>query len=159
MFFSDFVNLFMLFFFIFGKFFKSCQSVLRFFSQLLQPAQFAKIDYGTGGAAKVLRNGAKKWLLKQALGQIFLPALKCIPWPKFNLPTPNLVHQADLLFLPHDNLPRGRKVFIYALTVVDVASRYREAEPLTSKNSDEVALRFRRFRPELLQVDPGSLLQ
>jgi len=69
------------------------------------------------------------------------------------------VHQADLLFLPHDNLPRGRKVFIYALTVVDVASRYREAEPLTSKNSDEVALRFRRFRPELLQVDPGSLLQ
>ena len=109
-FFSDFV--FMFFFFVFGKFFKGSQSVLRFFSQLLQPAQFAKIDYGTGGAAKVLRNAAKKWLFKQALGQIFLPALNCIPWPKFNLPTPNLVHQADLLFLPHDNLPRGRK-FLY----------------------------------------------
>ena len=65
-------------------------------------------------------------------------------------------------FLPHDKLPRGRKVFKYALTVVDVASRYKEAEPLTSKNSDEVALAFKRIYkrsplkwPELLQVDPG----
>ena len=65
-------------------------------------------------------------------------------------------------FLPHDKLPRGRKVFKYALTVVDVASRFKEAEPLTSKNSDEVALAFKRIYkrsplkwPELLQVDPG----
>ena len=83
---------------------------------------------------------AKKWLFKQALWQIFLPAPKRIPRPKFDVPIPNKVHQADLLFLPHDKLPRGRKVFKYALTVVDVASRYKEAEPLTSKNSDEVAL-------------------
>ena len=65
-------------------------------------------------------------------------------------------------FLQHDKLPRGRKVFKYALTVVDVASRYKETEPLTSKNSDEVALAFKRIYkrsplkwPELLQVDPG----
>ena len=76
--------------------------------------------------------------------------------------TPNAVHQADLLFLPHDKLPRGRKVFKYTLTVVDVASRYKEAEPLTSKNSDEVALTFKKIYkraplkwPQLLQVDPG----
>ena len=87
---------------------------------------------------------------------------KRIPRPKFDVPTPNKVHQADLLFLPHDKLPRGRKVFKYALTVVDVASRYKEAEPLTSKNSDEVALAFKRIYkrsplkwPQLLQVDPG----
>jgi len=75
---------------------------------------------------------------------------------------PNRVHQADLLFLPHDKLPRGRKVFKYALTVVDVASRYKEAERLSSKNSDEVALAFEKIYkrsplewPEMLQVDPG----
>lgn len=46
--------------------------------------------------------------------------------------------------------------------MVDVASRYKEAEPLTSKNSDEVALGFQKIYkrspltwPELLQVDPG----
>ena len=31
-----------------------------------------------------------------------------------------------------DKLPRGRKIFKYSPTVVDVASRYKEAEPLTS---------------------------
>ena len=76
--------------------------------------------------------------------------------------TPNKVHQADLLFLPHDKPPRGRKVYKYALTVVDVASRYKEAEPLTSKSSDEVAKAFQTIYkrspltwPEMLQVDPG----
>ena len=31
-----------------------------------------------------------------------------------------------------DKLPCGRKIFKYSPTVVDVASRYKEAEPLTS---------------------------
>lgn len=39
-------------------------------------------------------------------------------------PTPNAVHQANLLFLPHNILPRGRKVYKDALTV-DGASRYK----------------------------------
>ena len=76
--------------------------------------------------------------------------------------TPNSVHQADLLFLPHDKLPRGRKIYKYALTVVDIASRYKEAEPLTLKNSDEVAKAFQAIYrrgpltwPQMLQVDPG----
>jgi len=72
-------------------------------------------------------------LIREALWQIFLPTPKRIPRPKFDVPTPNKVHQTDLLFLPHDKLPRGRKVFKYALTVVYVASRYKEAELLTSK--------------------------
>jgi len=138
-------------------------------------AKLAKIYYGPGGywkgiaaikklaeAAKVPEETAKKWLISQALWQIFLPAPKRIPRPKFDVPTPNSVHQADLLFLPHDKLPRGRKVFKYVLTVVDVASRYKEAEPLTSKNSDEVAQAFQTIYkrgplkwPEMLQVDPG----
>jgi len=138
-------------------------------------AKLAKIYYGPGGywkgiaaikklaeAAKVPEETAKRWLIKQALWQIFLPAPRRISRPKFNVPTPNEVHQADLLFVPHDKLPRGRKVFKYALTVVDVASRYKEAEPLTSKNSDEVAQAFQKIYkrsplkwPEMLQVDPG----
>ena len=75
---------------------------------------------------------------------------------------PNTVHQADLLFLPHDKLPRGKKIYKYALTVVDVASRYKVAEPLTSKDSDEVARGFAKIYrhgplkwPQMLQVDPG----
>ena len=55
-----------------------------------------------------------------------------------------------------------KKIYKYALTVVDIASRYKEAEPLTSKNSDEVAKAFQAIYkrspltwPNMLQVDPG----
>ena len=72
------------------------------------------------------------------------------------------MHQAELLFLPHDKLPRGKSIYKYALTVVDVASRYKAAEHLTSKESDEVSKAFQRIYkrgplkwPQLLQVDPG----
>ena len=54
-----------------------------------------------------------------------------------------------------ENLP-------YALTVVDVASRYKEAEPLTSMTAANVANGLARINkrsllrwPKLLQVDPG----
>ena len=101
-------------------------------------------------------------MVKQALWQIYLPPPQHIPRPKFDVPMPNKVHQADLLFWPHDKLPSGRKVFKDALTVADVASRYKEAEPLTSKNSDEVTQAFLKIYkrgplkwPEMLQVDPG----
>ena len=113
-------------------------------------------------AAKVPENVSKQWLYKQALWQIYLPAPRHVPRPKFDVATPNSVHQADLLFLPHDKLPQGKKIYKYALTVVDIASRYKEAEPLTSKNSDEVAKAFQSIYrrspltwPNMLQVDPG----
>ena len=138
-------------------------------------AKLAKIYYSPQGywkgvsaikklaeIAKVPENVVKQWLYKQAIWQIYLPAPRHIPRPKFNVATPNSVHQADLLFLPHDKLPHGRKIYKYALTVVDIASRYKEAEPLTSKNSDEVAKAFQAIYirspltwPQMLQVDPG----
>ena len=90
-------------------------------------------------AAKVAKDVAKRWLAKQALWQIYLPAPRHIPRPKFDVFSPNVVHQADP-FLPH-----GRKVYKYALTVVDVSSRYKAAEPLTSKKSDEVSKAFQRI--------------
>ena len=63
------------------------------------------------------------------------------------------------MFLPHDSF--NRKTYKYALTVVDIESRYKEAEPLTSKDSSEVAKAFgniykRKLKyPKLLQVDPS----
>ena len=69
-------------------------------------------------------------------------------------------NEADLLFLPHDCV--GRKTFRYALTVVDVASRYKDAQPLTSKTAAEIADGLARIYkwsplrwPKLLQVDHG----
>ena len=123
-------------------------------------AKLAKVYYSPQGywkgiaaikkfanAAKVSEDIAKKWLVKQALWQIYLPSPKHIPRPKFDVSTPNAVHQADLLLLPHDTLGRGRgrKTYKYALTVVDVASRFKEAEPLTSKDSAEVAKSFEKI--------------
>ena len=96
---------------------------------------------------------------KQAVWQIHLPAPKKIVRPRFDVSTPNEIHQADLLFLPNDTV--GRKAYKYALTVVDFGSRHKEAEPLTSKDSKEVAKAFeniykRKLKyPKLLQVDPG----
>ena len=86
-------------------------------------------------------------MMKQALWQIYLPVPKHIPRPTIDVPTPNKVHQADLIFLPHDTLGRGqgRRTYKYALTLVAVASRYKEAEPLTSKEAAEIAGAFRRI--------------
>ena len=137
--------------------------------------RLSKIYYSPGGywkgsaaikklaeAAKVSEDVAQNWLVKQALWHIYLPAPRYIPRPKFDVPVPTKVHQADLLYLPHDRPPRSRKTFKYALTVVDVASRFKEAEPLTTKEAREVAAALERIYsrsllswPKLLQVDPG----
>ena len=138
-------------------------------------AKLSKIYYGPKGywkgvsainklakEAKVSNEKSREFLKKQALWQIYLPVPKYIPRVKFNVSVPNQVHQADLLFLPHDRPSRGRKLYKYALTVVDVASRYKEAEPLSSKESSEVSKAFEKIYsrtlkwPKLLQVDPGK---
>ena len=92
-----------------------------------------------------------------------MPPPKKIIRPRFDVSTENEVHQADLLFLPYDTVKVGRinKTYKYALTLVDLATRYKEAEPLTSKDSKEVAMAFEKIYkkhlkyPKLLQVDPG----
>ena len=111
-------------------------------------------------AAKVSEQVARDWLKRQAIWQIYLPAPRHIPRPMFDEDEPNAIHQADLLYLPHDRV--GQRTYKYALTVVDVASRYKEAEPLTDKSATEVATALGRIYkrgpltwPRLLQVDPG----
>ena len=73
-----------------------------------------------------------------------MPTPKLIPRPTFDVESPNAAHQADLLFLPHDRPPRGKKVYKYAFTVVNVASTFKTAEPLNTiaKNAKIVHIQF-----------------
>ena len=116
-------------------------------------------------AANVKRSTSAAWLARQAIWQIYLPPPKRIEYAHFDVNVPNEVYQADILFLPHDRIRKA--TFKYALTVVDVASRYKEAEPLSTKTATEVASAFERIYrrgsiqgglrwPQLLQVDPGK---
>ena len=73
------------------------------------------------------------------------------------------MHQTGLLFLPFNTVMVGRtnKTYQYAVTLVDVGTRYIEEEPLTSKDSKEVVKAIEKTfsrhlkYPKLLQVDPG----
>ena len=93
-------------------------------------------------AAKVSRDMATNWLSRQAIWQIYQPGPKSIVRGSFDVQVLNEVHQADILYLPHD---RQRRVYKYALTVVDIASRYKEAVPLSTKSSSEVAAAFKKY--------------
>jgi len=53
-------------------------------------------------AAKASEADALSWLKTQAVWQIYLPAPRHIPLPMFDEDSPNAVHQADLMYLPHD---------------------------------------------------------
>ena len=107
---------------------------------------------------------AEKWLLKQPLYQIYLPPPKYVPRLNASMSlyaTPNDIHQADILYLPHDKLKK--KTYKYALNVVDVASRYKGSYQLTTKNSKEVAQAFQWMYkntelnfPKTLIVDDGK---
>ena len=107
---------------------------------------------------------AEKWLLKQPLYQIYLPSPKYVPRPNASMTlyaTPNDIHQADILYLPHDKFKK--KTYKYALNIVDVASRYKGSYKLTTKNSKEVAQAFQWMYkntelnfPKTLIVDDGK---
>ena len=75
--------------------------------------------------------------------------------------TPNDIHQADILYLPHDKFKK--KTYKYALNIVDVASRYKGSYQLTTKYAKEVAQAFRWIYentplnyPKTLIVDDGK---
>ena len=110
-------------------------------------------------AAGVSEEKAKEWLEKQALWQIYLAPPEYMPRPRWTVSKPNQVHQADLLFLPHDTI-RGR-VYRYALVVIDVASMYKDAEALSTKDSVEISKCFGKIYsrrlgwPGVLVVDSG----
>ena len=107
---------------------------------------------------------SERWLLKQPLYQIYLPAPKYIPRSSASMSLftkPNDIHQSDLLSLPHDKFKK--KIYKYALNIVDVASRYKGSYQLTSKFAKEVAQTFQSIYentplnyPKTLIVDDGK---
>ena len=104
-------------------------------------------------AAGVSETQALGFLKKQAIWQVYLPAPRRIVRPKFYSNNVNEIHQLDLLFLPHDTV--GRKKYKYALTVVDIASRYKDAEPLSDKSSESVAKALANIQEGTTYIPPS----
>ena len=69
---------------------------------------------------------------------------------------PNDIHQADILYLPHDGYEE--KIYKYALNIVDVTSRYKGSYQLTTKNSKEVAQAFQWIYENTLLTYPKTLI-
>ena len=107
---------------------------------------------------------AERWLLKQPLYQIYLPPPKYVPRPNASMSLfakPNDIHQADVLYLPHDRYEK--RLYKYALNIVDVASRYKGSYQLATKNAKEVTKAFQWIYentpltyPKTLIVDDGK---
>jgi len=105
-------------------------------------------------------NEVSDWINKQQIHQLTKQTIKSNK-PKhghFNVTDPNYLHQMDILYLPRD-----KKGYKYALTIIDTASRYKAAEPLKKKTAlltaqaiekiyDTTPLKF----PKQLNIDKGS---
>ena len=120
-------------------------------------------------AIKMLRAATEKistkaithWLTLQALWQVHLPKPKRIDYAHFYVTKVNKIHQADLLYLPHDKVYQS--TYKYVLNVIDIASGYKASRPLRTKKASEVADAFADIYkkgplkyPEELHVDGGT---
>ena len=118
-------------------------------------ALYSKLPKGAASKERV-----RRWLSSQEVGRYMQTKPPKEVFAHFTEDRPNKIHQADLLFLPYDRL--GRKTYKYALTLIDVASRYKAARPLTSKLADETAKAFTSIYkdgpltwPSTLMLDDG----
>ena len=103
----------------------------------------------------------KQWLSKQAFWQVHLPPPKRPDRPHYQVMIPNEMHQFDLLYMPSDTL-YGNK-YKYILSGIDVASRYKVARPLRTKQAKDVAEMIADIYkvgpltyPKIFQCDNGS---
>ena len=79
----------------------------------------------------------KHWLSKHAIWKVHLPPPKHVDRPHYEVTILNEMHQFDLLYMP-SNMSYGNK-YKYILSRIDVASRYKVARPLKTKQAKEVA--------------------
>ena len=114
-----------------------------------------------GKATKLPAKKVKVWLANQALWQVHLPKPKRIDYAHFYVTKVNMIHQADLLYLPHDKVYQS--TYKYVLNVIDIASGYKASRPLRTKKASEVAEMFADIYkrgplkyPEELHVDGGT---
>ena len=104
----------------------------------------------------------KSWLAKQALWQVHIPPPKEKNHSHFDVTKPNVQHQFDLLYMPH-NLFEGN-TYKYILTGINIASRYKVTRPLRTKKSSKVAFVLEAIYkkggvfecPKVFQCDNGS---
>ena len=89
---------------------------------------------------KVSTKAITHWLTLQALWQVHLPKPKRIDYAHFYVTKVNKIHQADLLYLPHDKVYQN--TYKYVLNVIDIASGYKASRPLKTKKASEVAERL-----------------
>lgn len=103
----------------------------------------------------------KEWLNNQVVHLLHKQPKKDKDQPTYQAPIIDSQHQADLLFLPYDK--NNSKSYKFLLVVADVHTRLIDAEPLKTKNSDEIAQAFEKIykRPILdhpieIITDSGS---
>ena len=103
----------------------------------------------------------KQWLSKQAFWQVYLPPPKRVDRPHHEVMIPNEMHQFNLLYMPSDKL-YGNK-YKYILSRINVASRYKVARPLITKQAKDVADMIANIYkvgpltyPKIFQCDNGT---
>ena len=121
-------------------------------------ALHAQLTRGSASLARV-----RAWVSRQKVGAYLQVKPPRIQYARFDETRPNRIHQADVLFLPHDKV--GNQTYKYALTLVDVASRYKAARPLKTKDAATVARELASIYddekspltwPETMMVDLGT---
>ena len=113
------------------------------------------------GSASLTR--VRAWVASQKVGAYLQVKPPPIQYARFDETRPNRIHQSDVLFLPHDKV--GKQTYKYCLTLVDVASRYKAARPLKTKDAATVARELASIYddakcpltwPEQMMVDQGT---
>ena len=113
------------------------------------------------GSASLTR--VRAWVASQKVGAYLQVKPPPIQYARFDETRPNRIHQSDVLFLPHDKV--GKQTYKYCLTLVDVASRYKAARPLKTKDAATVARELAGIYddakcplvwPEQMMVDQGT---
>jgi len=121
-------------------------------------ALHAQLPRGTGSLTRV-----RAWVARQKVGAYLQVQPPRIQYARFDETRPNRIHQSDVLFLPHDKV--GKQTFKYCLALVDVASRYKVARPLKTKDAATVARELASIYddamcplvwPEQMMVDLGG---
>lgn len=114
-------------------------------------SQLTKVYYSPKGiaaikklveAAKVPKETAKQWLIRQAFWQIYLLHLATFLAQNFMYQHPTWSTKQTFFFCHTPSCYVIARFTKCTLTVVDMASWYTETEPLTSKDSTEVAKAF-----------------
>ena len=112
----------------------------KLYGAYYQPDRFWAVDKAIKELHKITsmsRKHIKSWLAKQALWQVHVFPRE-IHHPHYDVTKPNEQHQFDFLYMPH-NVFEGNK-YKYILAGIDVASRYKVASALRSKNQASLHL-------------------